>query len=181
MLLTTIGFDVPPCVRAIVPDFLSLLLQALTHRVIVEQEQWCGHPVLVCVIAFGPTGMEKCQQLTKRRLALIGGRGGVDRSAVKKHVRKEALNHSRPPGFNMPVDLLIQPADRAGTDPGAPQRFPDICTRRILTRAKYISTNVSSTEASRRRYRSMIPVSNGNRRSFGIFSVTRSTCVSRFR
>ena len=50
-------------------------------------------------------------------------------------------------------------------------------TRRTLTPAKYISISASSTELSRRRYRSTIAVSKGTERSFGIFSVTSPALV----
>src|SRR4029434_7503885 len=54
-------------------------------------------------------------------------------------------------------------------------------TRRTLTSAKYISTSASSTELSRRRYRSMIAVSKGTERSFGICSVTSPALVCSLR
>jgi len=54
-------------------------------------------------------------------------------------------------------------------------------TRRTLTPAKYISTRASSTDDSRRRYRSMITVSNGSLRSFGTFSLTSPALVSSLR
>ena len=50
-------------------------------------------------------------------------------------------------------------------------------TRRTLTPARYISTSASSTEDSRRRYRSMIAVSNGKLRSFGTFRLTSPALV----
>jgi len=43
-------------------------------------------------------------------------------------------------------------------------------TRRTDTPARYISMSASSTDASRRRYRSMMAVSKVCRRSFGMFS-----------
>jgi len=51
-------------------------------------------------------------------------------------------------------------------------------TRRTLTPARYISTSASSTLACRRRYRSMICVSNGSFRSFGTRNCTRPATVS---
>jgi len=50
-------------------------------------------------------------------------------------------------------------------------------TRRTDTPARYISINASSTELSLRRYRSMICVSNGRLRSFGIRSTTSPAFV----
>jgi hypothetical protein len=50
-------------------------------------------------------------------------------------------------------------------------------TRRTDTPARYISISASSTELSRRRYRSMIAVSNVTPFSFGIFSVTSPELV----
>jgi hypothetical protein len=54
-------------------------------------------------------------------------------------------------------------------------------TLRTDTPARYISTNDSSTEASRRRYRSIIAVSKGKLRSFGTCSVTEPDFVSSLR
>jgi len=54
-------------------------------------------------------------------------------------------------------------------------------TRRTLTPAKYISTSDSSTDDSRRRYRSMICVSNGSFRNRGTLSMTSPALVCSFR
>jgi hypothetical protein len=54
-------------------------------------------------------------------------------------------------------------------------------TRRTLTPARYISIRVSSTELSRRLYRSMIAVSSGSFRSRGTFSVTSPALVCSLR
>jgi hypothetical protein len=54
-------------------------------------------------------------------------------------------------------------------------------TRRTLTPARYISMRASSTLDSRRRYRSMIWVSNGRLRSRGTFKVTSPALVTSFR
>ena len=54
-------------------------------------------------------------------------------------------------------------------------------TLRTDTPARYISTRASSTEASRRLYRSIVAVSNGNRRSFGTRSFTSPALVSSLR
>ncbi|TWT95166.1 hypothetical protein Pla108_33080 [Botrimarina colliarenosi] len=54
-------------------------------------------------------------------------------------------------------------------------------TRRTLTPARYISINASSTEDSRRRYRSMICDSNGRLRKRGTFSFTSPAFVCSFR
>jgi hypothetical protein len=59
--------------------------------------------------------------------------------------------------------------------PQAPGSF----TLRTDTPASYISIGASSTDASRRRYRSTIAVSNGNVRSFGTFDVIYAAFVSR--
>ena len=82
-----------------------------------------------------------------------------------------------PPGVDLFVDALVEPLT-------APEltRVPQSAsvmssTRRTLTPARYISTSASSTYASRRRYRSMIAVSNGNVRSLGTFSVTSPAFV----
>jgi len=54
-------------------------------------------------------------------------------------------------------------------------------TLRTLTPATYISIRASSTEDSRRRYRSIMAVSKGRLRSFGTVGVTSPTLVSRCR
>jgi len=50
-------------------------------------------------------------------------------------------------------------------------------TRRMLTPARYISISASSTELSRRLYRSMIAVSSGSFRSRGTVSLTSPALV----
>ena len=86
---------------------------------------------------------------------------------IHKNVRGFRLKWSITPFFNPLKNLLIQVAYCAWTDPAAPKSLGNASTRRTDTPARYISTKASSTELSRRRYRSIIAVSNGMCRNLG--------------
>src|SRR6185312_6970131 len=62
---------------------------------------------------------------------------------------------------------------RMGFSPVRPGQNSTYTRVRNSETTSYISTRASSTEASRRLYRSMIAVSNGNRRSFGTSPTSR--------
>ena len=86
--------------------------------------------------------------------------------AVQVHVDERTVQGLVPPRIDPFVEILIQLAGRVLGEKRVPQRASVISsTRRTLTPARYISINASSTDDSRRRYRSIIYVSEGSERS----------------
>ena len=113
-----------------------------------------------------------------RRSAPECGRDG----STGRAARRSAGQSRRSRSIRSARRCAIEPTHRARAHPRAPQRFGDTSsTRRTLTPARYISISASSTDASRRRYCSMIAVSNGSVRSFGTLSVMSPASVWSFR
>jgi hypothetical protein len=102
-------------------------------------------------------------------------------SAVKEDVGVFSFNRAVAPFFHAAVDFFVEGADRSRAYAAFPEGFGDALHGPYGDAGKYISTNASSTEHSRRRYRSIMAVSKGSLRSLGIRSVTSPARVCSFR
>jgi site-specific DNA recombinase len=62
----------------------------------------------------------------QRHVADLAGPTALEHDPVEVHVGMRAADRPIPPDLDLPVDLLVQAARRAGAGPGAPQGFGDV-------------------------------------------------------
>src|SRR5262249_22113617 len=91
----------------------------------------------------------------QRDVAHFASPAALEHDAVEITIRVLALDRPIAPGLDRCLDLLVQVRHGRGRHPRAHSASVMSSTRRTDTPARYISISASSTELSRRRYRSM--------------------------
>src|SRR6476620_3192310 len=113
----------------------------------------------------------------QRDIADFASPGPLHHDAIEIKVRMFAFDAPVPPRLDLGIDLLLRFDTVLGLTRVPHRASVMSSTLRTEIPARYISISASSTELSRRRYRSMIAVSKVWRRSFGTLRFTSPALV----